>query len=57
MKKKPLKHMDVYELFKLRESGSIYMILNFSKSGVRIYNFRSKEFKTVQIDTEVYPIY
>lgn len=55
--KKRIDKMLEYEIFRIRENGNIYMILSFSKSGVRIYNFRSKEAKNVPYDTEVYPIY
>jgi hypothetical protein len=55
--KKRIDKMLEYEIFRLRENGNIYMVLSFSKSCVRIYNFRSKEAKDLPNDTEVYPIY
>lgn len=55
--KTTLKRLQEFEIFRLRKEGNIYMILGFNKDAIRIYNFRSKEAKSVPFDTECFPIY
>ena len=55
--KKTLTQMEEYEIFRYRENGSIYMIISFSQDGVKVYNFKTKNYKYDSYKTEVFPFY